>query len=257
MEKAFNIDAACSSVAGNRSNNEDNFYFDGRKLTKQNSGMKKLISLSKTTEKPVALAVFDGMGGALYGEEAAYAAATAFEDGVKELEKLVVDEKMLLAEICNNANRKIKSFAQRQQISQIGTTMVSLLFSDQEVFVCNVGDSKAFLLRNKKLLQISKDHTDEVFLKSIGVQKKATLLQYLGISSEEGGLDPYISKGQIMRGDRYVICSDGVTDCLNINDLYADIRDSDDPEEIVNRIIRQVKLANGQDNATIISAIVS
>ncbi|MCR4614907.1 MAG: serine/threonine-protein phosphatase [Clostridiales bacterium] len=258
MDNTFELDASCSSyLGGGRSENEDNFYFDGRILAKSNKGMNKLISSRTTVDHPVAYAVFDGIGGALYGEEASYTTAKIFEDGVRTLDKLVVEEKKLLANICSRASESIKSFAKHKQISHIGTTLVSLLFNEEEVYVCNVGDSKAFLIRDGNLLKISKDHTDEEFLRSMGVNKKPSLLQYIGISSEEGGLDPYISKGKIKKGDVYIICSDGITDCMNFQSLYMLAKEGKSSGDIVSNVLQYVKQADGQDNATIIAILVS
>lgn len=253
MNSIYNLEASCCSyLGGGRSANEDNFYFNKKRLVKQNSGMHKLINTSASLEKPVAFAVFDGIGGASYGEEASYISAKVFSESMKEFDDVVLDEKKFLFNICRKANYAVNSFAQQKQISQIGSTIVSLLFADNEVFVCNVGDSKAFLFRDDKFIQISKDHTDEEFLKSIGVDKKPSLLQYIGISNEEGGLDPFISKGKIKKDDIYVLCSDGITDSLDAQSVFETLKGELDTNDMVEKIINDVKQADGQDNATII-----
>lgn len=253
MSRFFTLEASCSSYLGSgRSINEDNFYFNKKRLVKHNSGMHKYISAEFPLSEPVAFAVFDGIGGASYGEEASYLASKVFSEKMKELDDVVLNEKEFLLNICRSATYAVNSFSRQKQLSQIGTTLVSVLFADDEVFICNVGDSKAFLLRDNKFMQISKDHTDEEFLKSIGVEKKPSLLQYIGMSTDEGGLDPFISKGKIMENDVYVLCSDGVSDVLDIHSIFKTIKEEKSTDRMVEKIINDVKLADGQDNATII-----
>lgn len=258
MEKERILDASCVSYIGaGRAYNEDNFYFNKKRLIKDNKGMTAAVSQHMVLNNPIGYAVFDGIGGASYGEEASYAASGIFAKNMNKLENLIVSEKDFLNDLCKQANEEINHTARKMQVSQIGTTMVSLLFSGQEVFVCNVGDSKAFLIRNNKIIQISKDHTDESFLNSIGINKKPSLLQYLGISNEEGSLDPFISKGKVNQGDAFILCSDGVTDVVDATELFKTVKDSVDAESSVQNIINKVKQKSGQDNATVIVVKVS
>lgn len=252
MENEILIEASCSSYIGEgRAYNEDNFYFNKKRLIKDNKGMESVVSQSAETDAPLGFAVFDGIGGASYGEEASYTAAGVFAENIKKLSGLVVSEREFLLDLCKQANDEINLLAQKKQASQIGTTMVSLLFSNGEVYICNVGDSKAFLVRNNKIIQISKDHTDEKFLTSIGINKKPSLLQYLGLSSEEGDLDPFISKGKIKRDDIYVLCTDGVTDAVSATEIYKTVK-SGSTQDAVKNVISLIKQRNGQDNATVI-----
>lgn len=258
MENEIVLNASCVSYIGaGRANNEDNFYFNKKRLAEKNNGMTAPISQQTSLKNPIGFAVFDGIGGASYGEKASYSAAEIFAQSMEKLDDLIVPEREFLTEICNQANKKIVALAHNQQVSQIGTTMVSFLFSENGVFTCNVGDSKAFLIRNNKIMQVSKDHTDRDFLDSIGIKKSPSLLQYIGISDKEGELDPFISKGQVMKGDVFILCSDGVTDVISANDLYNTVKDKTDVSAEVGEILDMIKQRNGQDNATIIVIKVS
>nr|WP_295246869.1 PP2C family serine/threonine-protein phosphatase [Ruminococcus sp.] len=258
MENDMILIASCVSYIGaGRANNEDNFYFNKKRLAEKNNGMTAPISQQTGLKNPVGFAVFDGIGGASYGEKASYSAAEIFAENMDRLNDLIIPEREFLVEICNQANEKIVSLAHNKQISQTGTTLVSFLFSENGVFTCNVGDSKAFLIRKNKIMQVSKDHTDKDFLDSIGINKKPSLLQYIGISDKEGELDPFISKGQVMKGDVFILCSDGVTDVISANDLYNTIKENSDVSSGVNAILDMIKQRCGQDNATIIVIKVS
>ena len=101
------------------------------------------------------------------------------------------------------------------------------------------------------MMQISEDHTDEKIMTAIGIKKKPVLLQYLGVPATEMAIEPYISKGEIQNGDIYVLCSDGITDVLNMGEIYETVS-AMDVEESVAQLIAKVKINNGMDNATVI-----
>ena len=250
---SFDIEAACGCFIGNtRTQNQDNFCFNNKHLPKENKGLKTPVIFNGNTNDVVLFSVFDGMGGEVKGEEAAFIASEVFSQEVRQLDEIIVPGKDFLYETCLKANKKIVDSAAEMQINTMGTTVVALYFSQNEVFVCNIGDSKAFRIRNSQMIQISEDHTDEKILKSIGIDKKPVLLQYLGMSDTEIVLEPYISKGELQSGDIYVICSDGVTDELSTDMIYQIIKSNKTSKETVNSVITTLQKGDGNDNSTII-----
>ncbi len=248
----FVFNAACGCFLGNgRDNNEDNFYFNKKRLKPSNKGMKNPLKYKDTTEEPVLFAVFDGMGGASRGEEASYCASEIFGKKLKDLEEFVISGKEFMYEACDAANEVVNEIAKENRLGTMGTTVAALYFYQDEVIACNVGDSKIFRIRDQKMIQISQDHTDEKLLQSMGIEKKPVLLQYVGMPQAEMMLDPYVSKGDLESEDIYVICSDGITDVLSASDLY-EIVCSNCPDEAVRQITAHVDRRNGQDNATVI-----
>lgn len=248
----FTLNAACGSFIGNgRSNNEDNFYFNKKRLPQSNEGLKHPLFCSGSTEEPILFAVFDGMGGECRGEEASCLASEIFSEEYKILAELVLSGREFMYNACEKANEAVNKLRVEKQLSSIGTTVAALFLFQDEVVSCNVGDSKIFRIRDKKMLQISKDHTDEEIMTAMGVQKKPVLLQYIGVPQTEMAIEPYFSRGEIKQGDKYVVCSDGVTDVLTINEMY-DIICNNGAEEAAKSLLKAVEAKNGDDNATVI-----
>ena len=248
----FTLSAACGAFIGNgRGNNEDNFYFNKKHLPMVNKGLKNPLKCITNTDEPILFAVFDGIGGVGAGEEAAFTAAEVFTEEVKKTEELAMSGKEFLYEACDRANKAVDELRISKQLSSMGTTVAAMYFSQDEVVACNVGDSRIFRIRDKKMIQISKDHTDEKILQSMGIEKKPVLLQYIGVPANEMAIEPYVTKGDICSEDVYIICSDGVTDVLNIGDMYEIICDNGADEAVV-QILAEVNKRNGADNSTVI-----
>ena len=248
----FTFNAACGTFIGTgRSNNEDNFYFHKKHLPVPNKGLKNPLKCKGTTEDPIVFAVFDGMGGECNGEEAACLSSEVFGEEYKKLEELALSGKEFMYGTCEKANAAVNMLRQNKQLTATGSTVAAIYFFQDEVVACNIGDSRVFRIRNRKMLQISEDHTDEKIMSAMGIKKKPVLLQYLGVPHTEMSIEPYISKGDIQSEDVYVICSDGVTDTLDANEMYEIIcRNSAD--EAVRQILAEVNKRDGTDNATII-----
>lgn len=248
----YTLIASCGSFLGSgRSNNEDNFYFNKKHMPSSNKGMKHPLKCKKTTDDPVGFALFDGMGGECKGADASCLASEVFSAEFKKLDELAMSGKEFMLTVCEKANAKVNALREELQLTSMGTAMAALLFSQDEVVACNVGDSKIFRIRDKKMMQISEDHTDEKILSSMGIAKKPVLLQYLGVPETEMAIEPYISKGDIQAEDVYVLCSDGVTDVIDINELY-DVAYNNSAEEAVRQLLAEVNKRDGADNATII-----
>lgn len=187
------------------------------------------------------LGVFDGLGGEERGEDASLIAAqTAAEyKHKKKPEKSV-------AELFIKANDEICKFAENNQIASMGTTAAVLAYGTKEIVLCNIGDSKIFRYSENKLEQISKDHV------SVGVYgRKPPLSQYLGIPSDEIKIVPYVAHGYYNPGDIYLICSDGLTDMVSVEEIERIIEENDF-KEICKKLLNQSLENGGKDNITII-----
>ncbi len=244
--------ASCGSFSGNaRSKNEDNFFFNKKHMPVDNNGLKNPIKCEGKTDEPIVYAVFDGMGGELKGEEASCLASEIFSEESKKLEELAVSGKMFMLDVCEKANSAINELTKENRLGTVGTTVAALYFSQDEAVACNVGDSKIFRIREKKMIQISQDHTDEKIMNAMGIKKKPVLLQFLGVPDTEMAIEPYISKGDIKPEDAFIICSDGVTDFVEPEVIY-DFVSNNSADEAVRRILAEVMKNDGSDNATII-----
>ena len=246
---AYQIEYAYTCHIGKiRNNNEDNFWCCGDSLEAQNQGMSHILSgYMKQSEYPL-LAVFDGMGGESCGEMAAFLAAEACgehfktaKDGIRN------DPEEFLNEICESMNQAICDYGRTNKINSMGTTAALLAFAEDAVYSCNLGDSRIYKSDREKFYQISQDH---VLGRSLF--GKAPLTQYLGMEEENLQLEPSISRQEIKIGDRFLLCSDGITDMLSDGEI-ADILSRDIPvaktvEILVDRALKK----GGRDNITVV-----
>lgn len=247
------VDAACGSDTGRvRSNNEDNFYFNGVFLPQENSGQGPPLTFSGVRPGDECLAVFDGMGGGEYGEVASYTAAECLcgllREGRGELEV-----ETYLEWITERANQTVFDKRAALGASHMGTTQAVLFFHDSKVHVCNVGDSRVFGLRGDRLLQISQDHTDEAYMRERGITgRRPRLTQHLGLDPESIRIEPHIAEGGLQTGDTYLICSDGLTDMVGPEDIRRILSEEDSAGVCVERLIRTALAEGGRDNVTVI-----
>ena len=246
---AYQIEYAYTCHIGKiRNNTEDNFWCCGDSLEAQNQGMSHIRSgYMKQSEYPL-LAVFDGMGGESCGEMAAFLAAEACgehfktaKDGIRN------DPEEFLNEICESMNQAICDYGRTNKINSMGTTAALLAFAEDAVYSCNLGDSRIYKSDREKFYQISQDH---VLGRSLF--GKAPLTQYLGMEEENLQLEPSISRQEIKIGDRFLLCSDGITDMLSDGEI-ADILSRDIPvaktvEILVDRALKK----GGRDNITVV-----
>ena len=228
------ISAACGCHTGRRrKNNEDNFFFAGRYMASDNNGLGSILEKSFSLKKDRFFAVFDGMGGGEYGEIASYIAAKAT--------------------MCTHVNDRIFKETIRLNAEMMGSTLAGLYFTGSQVWTVNVGDSRCFLLRDGKLQQISEDQTDEAYMKENGIHgRKPYLTQYMGMDPEEVRVLPYADCLQLKKGDRFLICSDGVSDMVSIEFLKTMLLQTQSPAKCVDTILAAALEAGGKDNITAI-----
>lgn len=227
--------AAASDLGRKRSSNED--------------------SLGYSVERGVYV-VCDGMGGAAAGEIASSLA-------VDELMRLLAGssapasprteaERAIAA-----ANKAIYSRAQRNhKLSGMGTTMVMLLAEDRRVWVFNIGDSRAYRLRDSRLEQITLDHSHVEEQVRLGRMTEAEALRSplrnvitraLGTQVQ---VTPDIFELEAEPGDLFLLCSDGLTRELS-DSLLESLLCIDLPlDELCTRLINAANKAGGHDNIT-------
>ncbi len=249
--------AAFSHTGLVREKNQDNLYFLGRYLEEDNAGSGKLLKGTRSTKNPLLTGVFDGMGGHVLGERAAFLTAeeTARTAG-DHLPDQPEDLKSVLEQICLTANEKICREIE-QVHGKMGTTASFLCFTHRDVLSCNVGDSPIFLIRDGSLEPMYTEHTErrmkeEIYGPEKVKGKKFPLTQHIGISPEEMLIEPSFDRRAVCPGDRYLICSDGLTDLVEEAELLRLIQEPGTAAESVKKLARAALHAGGKDNITII-----
>ena len=210
------------------------------------------------------LAVADGMGGHAHGEVASALAINAIVEadaGLDGADLHAVDLLDTLRTAMDTAARRLTDVADSDpSLRGTGTTLVALLLDGTRVGVAHVGDSRAYLLRDGELHQLTHDHTlvqslvDEGRItadEAADHPRRSVLVRTLQEGSPaEPDLFPV--EGQI--GDRFLVCSDGVTGVLDHEDIHEILAGVPEPADAVDRIIELPNEGGGPDNITCVVA---
>lgn len=247
---AYQIEYAYTCHIGKvRNNNEDNFWCCGESLDSENKGMSHVRSGKIKQKDFPLLAVFDGMGGESCGEMAAFLAAESCGEFYKEKKKEISEyPEEFLNELCFQMNRAVCDYGQENKINSMGTTAAILAFGADQVYSCNLGDSRIYRVSPEgQIHQLSLDH-----VLGGGRFGKAPLTQYLGIPEESMGLEPTITAQEAVIGTRYLICSDGITDMLTDSEIAAVLAREVPVAETAELLVEQALQKGGRDNITVI-----
>ncbi|MDO5346850.1 MAG: protein phosphatase 2C domain-containing protein [Lachnospiraceae bacterium] len=240
-----------------RRNNEDNFYFNGAYMHR--AEMDEGAFISGDSQDTVQLyAVCDGMGGADSGEEASHRAVKELFAGKQEHPKMMNPKE--LTAVLRRISEKINQEAvQRGQKS--GTTIAMILVSGQRAIAANVGDSRIYCFRDRKLTQVSVDHSKVQRMISMGIltpeQAKTdpgrhVITQYLGMPPEIK-VSPYmVSDMELRKDDVYLLCSDGLTDMVDDSQIEAILKEKKKPKEAVQELLKTALNNGGRDNVTVL-----
>ena len=246
----FMFDAACGCNMGKvRKNNEDNFFFDDKCLELDNQGLRNPACFSDNLKNGLCFAIFDGMGGENFGEVASFSAARKMQTITRSFSDFFISERKYLLKLTAQLNDAIVEAKKELCTERCGSTMVALYFSSGYVYTCNIGDSRAYRLRDGEFLQLSVDHVEKCPERK---HKKAPLTQHLGIDPEDMQIEPHIAKGKIAKGDIYLLCSDGLTDMLTNFEISDIMLQNDDLDECVKNLIQAALERGGRDNITVI-----
>src|SRR5215472_8300108 len=145
-------------------------------------------------------------------------------------------------------------------VGSMGTTLTAMLWSGATAAICHIGDSRAYLLRDGDLYQITRDHT---FVQALIDQgrirpdeaathpQRSLLLRALDGRTDA---DPDLSLLTAEVGDRFLLCSDGLPVAVNDEDILTTLAEIPDPAQVVLELIEQAIRGGGPDNITCIVA---
>ncbi|MCR5735253.1 MAG: protein phosphatase 2C domain-containing protein [Lachnospiraceae bacterium] len=232
-----------SDIGKIRKINQDNFICNGIYLRNHEGKMDDPITGVYDGKGDLLIGVFDGMGGEEHGEMASLLASETAAVTERAEDEDPVD--MLLG-LCDRANEKIYKYAAENNIESMGTTGALLYFAKDGITLCNIGDSRIFRFVDGVLKQISFDH-----VAPYKVGGKPPLSQNLGIPPEEMQIDPYVATGEYQDGDIYLICSDGLTDMVDEEEISR-IISAYSIKDAVPKLLRTALENGGKDNTTVI-----
>ena len=208
---------------------------------------------------PRLLAVADGMGGHAAGEVASAAAITA----IAKLDDEVPGNDLLdaLADAVSDANHALHDMvAADPAIEGMGTTLTAMLWSGPRMALCHIGDSRAYLLRGREFHQITHDHTlvqtlvDEGRISPDDVPTHPQRSMLLRALDGRADVEPDLSLREVRAGDRYLLCSDGLSGVVSEETLHQTLATVADLDEVVLQLIELAIRGGGPDNITCIVA---
>ncbi|MFT4293844.1 MAG: protein phosphatase 2C domain-containing protein [Micropruina sp.] len=209
---------------------------------------------------PTMLMVADGMGGAAAGDLASAVAINELRDTDGNGAGTGADMLEVVAGAIARANDRIRDLvALDSSLDGMGTTVCGLLFDGEQVAVANIGDSRGYRLRDGVFERITRDHSWVQTLVDDGRITEAEALVHphrsliLKVLNGQPTHQPDLELADAKVGDRYLICSDGL--CGLVTDAaIAALVGGDDPEQVVDQLIRIAYDEGGLDNITIILA---
>lgn len=227
-------------------------------------GRRRPMNQDSAATTPRLLTVADGMGGHAHGEVASTVAVRTLLDLDARLSTADLARTDLVAELgsaIGDAADRLTALAQdNPELRGTGTTVVAFLVSGAQIGVAHIGDSRAYLLRDDELHRLTRDHTmvqamvDEGRLSEAEAAihpRRSWLIRTL---QEDTAAEPDLFLLDGRSGDRYLICSDGVTAVLGDAEIRDVLGAVPERAAAVARLIELANAGGGPDNITCVVA---
>jgi serine/threonine protein phosphatase PrpC len=216
------------------------------------------------------LVLADGMGGYRAGEVASEIATltmlaelkealTDFDPGQIDPVTGMQAESLLLIDAAAKANASVYSVSESQpQCAGMGTTLVAALFTNNKVLVGHIGDSRLYRFREGGLEQLTEDHS---LIQDSGLltREEAKLSNNKNLVTRAVGIDPEVEleihEYDVVPGDIFLLCSDGLTDMVDDEDIQATLAGlGSDLQAAARRLVQMANDNGGKDNISVILA---
>jgi protein phosphatase len=255
-----------------RLNNEDHFSVVRRRRSREVllTNLPEHVVPKSLHDDVYAMAVADGIGGAAFGELASMLALQAGWDLTThafkwhfQVTETEADElKELLKVYGQLIHGKLQDEAAHDpRLAGMGTTITGALSIGTEAFIAHVGDSRAYLFRDGKLQQLTRDHTLAQQLADAGVipsvsaasrRMQNMLVNCLGGSRSEVDVD--VQQVQLADGDRLLLCTDGLSDMVDDALIAQTLTQHADPQSACRMLVDLALDHGGRDNVTVVLA---
>ncbi|HEU5118631.1 MAG TPA: protein phosphatase 2C domain-containing protein, partial [Isosphaeraceae bacterium] len=252
-----------------RVNNEDHFFVGRihRGVEMYHSNMPDDIVPRQVEEEGFVMVVADGMGGAASGEHASMLAI------LTGLRVVLNTNKWNMAyteeETCQLIQKMQAYFNEMDQVlldqarlhpemAGMGTTLIVTYSVGNVLFVVHAGDSRGYLIRGKHIEQLTKDHTLAQMLAETGQippeevsrhKKRHVLTNFLGGPTR--GVVADIQRFLLSDNDRILLCSDGLSELVPVEEIARIVQDSSDPQSACDALVAQALDKGGSDNITV------
>ena len=227
----------------------------GRSAALSHPGRKRRHNEDAWVRRPPIFAIADGMGGARGGEIASRVAATALAE---EVDGSGEDRVVALIQQANK--RVFERAAEDSDASGMGTTITVALVEDGGVVTFgHVGDSRAYLIRDRKLEQLTEDHSLVAELVRSGrlSPEEAEIHPQRSVITRALGTDPDVDVDSFSiegkPGDLFLLCSDGLTSMVGDEEILDAVeRHRDDLDAAAAELVRLANRSGGEDNITVV-----
>jgi protein phosphatase len=217
------------------------------------------------------LAVADGVGGANSGEIASRSAMSGLEDFLKDNPVSQAAElegkyrhnwfRSYFVRCFRKINYDIRSAArERPENAGMATTAVAAYFDGGDLYVTNIGDSRAYIVRDGVIAQLTEDHSYVADLVNTGTLTKSEardhpsknmITRALGAGPEA---EPDFYCFSLESGDRVLLCTDGLHGELTDEEICETVRDEKDLHKVCRKLVRMANDKGGGDNITVVCA---
>ncbi len=204
--------------------------------------------------------VADGMGGHAAGEIASQIAAATVEEVVAGGIRSSMPPEEILFNAAQEANARIyQTQRMKPEFAGMGSTLTALSLQGGKYHIAHVGDSRAYLLREGRLEQLTRDHSLVWHLFESGMLRKNELSSHPQKNLITRSIGPHpqvevdMEQGEAREGDVFVLCSDGLTDMISeekIRDILSTRQKS--PQQLGEMLVKEANECGGQDNITVV-----
>lgn len=246
-----------------RDHNEDTFLLAD--LTTPNPVRTSLPSVHRISERGVLYLVADGMGGAAAGELASEMAAVQIHRHMVDVwlpDRETTEERFAqrLREAVESANAQLHDYSQQHpEVRGMGTTATVAGIWRDRLYLAQVGDSRAYLIRHGHARQLTRDQSLTQRLVEVGelTEEEAESSERRNIILQALGPDPRVSVDiswqSLQRNDILIICSDGLSSVVKRDELGRVVSDAATMAEICARLIDLANEHGGPDNITVVA----
>jgi PPM family protein phosphatase len=216
-------------------------------------------AMGSTSAPGILLAVSDGMGGAKAGEVASALSIDGVVAGMLEASRMRAPDGETLRRVVERVSRRVHEASRQPEHHGMGATLTAVLVSGMNAYVAQIGDSRAYLLRGDHIGQVTHDQSYVQLLVDAGVMTPAEaeksprrniILQVMGQESVKVAL----GRIKLARGDRLLLCSDGLTNVLADDEIRRISRAPNDPKRAVQQLLRRTRDEGAPDNVTAVLA---
>jgi serine/threonine protein phosphatase PrpC len=235
-----------------RQKNEDAFVVANLTTSERVHSMIAAATID-VDERGVLIAVSDGMGGAQAGEVASTLALQSLRLGMGAA--ATDGAGAALEASVEGANRNVWDFARATGQDGMGATLTAMLIHDRYAYIAEIGDSRAYLLREDRFTQITRDQSvvqrlvDEGALTPEEAQRsdqKNVILQAIGLGPK---VKVDMSRVELGQHDRILLCSDGLSNKLPDDDMHVILKGAK-PDEVCRMLVDTANARGGEDNIT-------